>query len=155
MEWYYADGDEQRGPISESVLVDLVEQGVVRADTLVWNPSMSDWLPYSEVQAQSDPLHTNPTVATSRPAVPVAQGETEPLAIASLVLGILSCGCGCLTGIPAIICGHMALNRIKESGERLGGRPLAIVGLVFAYVMLVLSLLGTVANVFFTLAGTV
>jgi len=153
MEWYYADGDEQRGPVTESVLIGLVEQGVVRADTLVWNASMSDWRPYSEVHAQSDPMRTNDTVATGAPAAPSAGGQTETLAIVSLVLGILSCGCGCLLGIPAIICGHIALNNIKASEGRLEGRPLAIVGLVLGYTMLVLSILGSVLQVIVGLAG--
>ncbi len=141
MEWYYSEGEEQRGPVSESVLIDLVEQGVIRADTYVWNASMPDWLPYGEVQAQSDPMRTNDTVMTGS-REPILEEKTEPLAVASLVLAIVGCGCGFFASIPAIVCGHIALNRINEAGGRIAGRPLALAGLVIGYGMLVISILG-------------
>jgi hypothetical protein len=37
-------------------------------------------------------------------------------------------------GIPAIICGHVALSRIKRSGGALKGKELAIAGLVVGYI---------------------
>jgi hypothetical protein len=153
MEWYYADGDEQRGPVTESVLAGLVEQGVVRADTLVWNASMSDWRPYSEVQAQSDPMRTNDTVATGAPPTPMTEEYTEPLAIVSLVFSIISCGCGCFAAIPAVIFGHIALNKINEAGGRIAGRPLALAGLVIGYTMLVITVIGMFLNVFLAFVG--
>ena len=74
------------------------------------------------------------------PAAPVtATGPTKTsgLAIASLVLGIFSCGCSVFTGIPAFVCGIMGLNRIARSerepaGPRLTGQGMAITGLVLA-----------------------
>ncbi len=49
----------------------------------------------------------------------------------SLILGILSIVCfGFLAGIPAIILGALALNKIGKSGGRLTGHGLAIGGLV-------------------------
>jgi hypothetical protein len=35
MNWYYADGGRQAGPVDETALDELVRQGVVRDDTLV------------------------------------------------------------------------------------------------------------------------
>jgi hypothetical protein len=65
--------------------------------------------------------------------------KTSALSIWSLVLGILSlCCCGFLTAIPGVICGHMALSRIRRSGGSLGGQGLAIAGLVTGYVGMVL-----------------
>lgn len=153
MEWYYAEGDERRGPVSESVLIGLVEQGVIRADTLVWNDTMAEWQPYGEVQAQSDPMRTNETVVTGPPVSPRLEERTEPLAIVSLVLAVLSIfGCGCwLTSIPAVICGHIALNRIDAAEGRLAGRPLALAGLVIGYLMLALSAI----SVIFSLLGAI
>ncbi|HUU09994.1 MAG TPA: DUF4190 domain-containing protein, partial [Phycisphaerae bacterium] len=59
--------------------------------------------------------------------------KTNGLAIASLILGILSMIClGALAGIPAVICGHVAMGRIRASGE--GGRGMAIGGLVMGYI---------------------
>jgi len=52
------------------------------------------------------------------------------LAIWSLVLGILSfCG-GCITGVPAIILGILALTKINKPPAALKGQGLAIAGLV-------------------------
>ena len=43
MKWYYAEGGKQIGPVEESALDDLVRQGVVRDDTLVWREGMAAW----------------------------------------------------------------------------------------------------------------
>ncbi|MBX3179733.1 MAG: DUF4190 domain-containing protein [Candidatus Hydrogenedentes bacterium] len=56
--------------------------------------------------------------------------RTSGLAIASLVLGILSLFLTILTSIPAIICGILALTRISSSRGQLAGRGLAISGIV-------------------------
>ena len=67
------------------------------------------------------------------PPIP-SQAKTTPLAIWSLVLGILSLLCfSIFTGIPGVICGHKALSRIKRSGGSVAGQGLAIGGLVTGY----------------------
>lgn len=59
--------------------------------------------------------------------------RTCGLAVWSLILGILSLMCfGMFSGIPAVICGHLAQSRIRHSGGALGGGGLAIGGLVTA-----------------------
>lgn len=57
---------------------------------------------------------------------------TSRLSVASLILGIVGL-CTGIAGIAAVICGHMALNQIKRSGEMIQGRGLAIAGLVLGY----------------------
>lgn len=49
MEWYYAEGKEQIGPISDSEFRSLVENGTILSDTLVWNSSMDDWKAYGKL----------------------------------------------------------------------------------------------------------
>jgi hypothetical protein len=67
------------------------------------------------------------------------QKRTAGLATASLVLGILGITCiGPLGAIPAVICGHAALSRIKGSGGALGGNGLALGGLAMGYASLAL-----------------
>lgn len=62
-------------------------------------------------------------------------------AIASMVLGILSF-VGCFfTGVPAIICGHMARNKIRRSGGVYSGEGLAVTGLILGYVTSTLAVL--------------
>ena len=50
MEWYYATGQQQHGPVSDEELAQLVAAGKVGADTLVWHGGMEDWLPYGSLQ---------------------------------------------------------------------------------------------------------
>lgn len=57
------------------------------------------------------------------------------LATASLVCGLCGLLLGPLTGIPAIITGHMALARIKKSGGVLQGHGMAVAGLILGYVL--------------------
>lgn len=64
-------------------------------------------------------------------------------ALASLICGIAGfLGFGLLTGIPAVICGHLALARIKY-GRAVKGRGMAITGLVMGYTAIVASLVLT------------
>ena len=63
------------------------------------------------------------------------------LAIASLVGGVLSLGTGFLTGIPAVVCGHLGRARIRKSGDGLRGKGMALAGLILGYVMSVVSVL--------------
>jgi prepilin-type processing-associated H-X9-DG protein len=72
------------------------------------------------------------------PQTPMPKRKTPGIAIASLICGILSWVCvGPLAAIPAVITGHMALGRIKRSAGALGGRGLAIAGLIFGYTSIV------------------
>lgn len=66
-----------------------------------------------------------------------------PIAICSLVLAILSFTCGWLfTAIPAVICGHIAFSKIRKSGGTLGGKNIAIAGLILGYIGLAIGLMG-------------
>jgi uncharacterized RDD family membrane protein YckC len=53
MNWYYAEGDRQVGPIDEAALDDLVRSGVIRDETLVWHDGMAGWQPLNTVRAKS------------------------------------------------------------------------------------------------------
>lgn len=73
------------------------------------------------------------------PTPPAPQIRNSALAIWSLVLGILGlplvlCLIGPVFAIPAVICGHLALGRIKRSGGTLGGQGIALGGLITGYV---------------------
>jgi len=61
--------------------------------------------------------------------------KTSGLAIAALVLGILSVfTCG-ITAIPAVILGIISIVQIDKSGGRLTGRGFAVVGIVVPVVL--------------------
>lgn len=43
--WYYAQGDQRKGPVEAGALKALVDAGVVQSETLVWREGMADWEP--------------------------------------------------------------------------------------------------------------
>ena len=51
MDWYYAEGGQQFGPLGDEDFAQVVRQGRVTATTLVWHVGMADWRPYQEVRA--------------------------------------------------------------------------------------------------------
>jgi type II secretory pathway pseudopilin PulG len=62
--------------------------------------------------------------------------KTDGGAIASMVLGIASfvlC-LSFLSGIPAVIVGHISRSKIKKSGGRLKGDGMALAGLILGYI---------------------
>jgi len=68
--------------------------------------------------------------------------QRKGLANTSFVLGLLSLLClGLLTGLPAIICGHIAHNRARRSPGQYSGSGLAIAGFIMGYVGLIGTLL--------------
>ena len=76
---------------------------------------------------------------TPPPLTPASLPRTAGLAIASLVLGILAVSCGSiLAGIPALILGIVALNKIGQSAGMLTGKGLAIAGLVMGSISILL-----------------
>lgn len=72
------------------------------------------------------------------------------LAIVSLVCGIVSwVVLPVLAGIAAVITGHMARNEIRQSGGRVSGDGLALIGLVLGYANLAVAALGVCAMIAF------
>jgi hypothetical protein len=73
------------------------------------------------------------------PSATGAKLKTE-LSTASLVLGILSIVCFLmLTGIPAIITGHIARSRAKRHPDVYGGSGMALAGLILGYLSIPLT----------------
>jgi hypothetical protein len=90
-----------------------------------------------------------PGAPSYQPGVPAPPMYTPPptngLAIASLVAGIFMC----IGSIPAVIMGHLALNRINRSGGAQGGRGIAIAGIILGWAgtaFLLLIVIGAIAS---------
>ncbi len=49
MDWYYAINGQRVGPVSESNFAQLVANGVITDDTLVWRKGMEQWTRWDEV----------------------------------------------------------------------------------------------------------
>jgi hypothetical protein len=156
MKWHYVTRDQNPAEVEESALAPLVASGVVTATTLVWNETMAGWRPAGEAlpglfggvpaRAQLSPAVTGYPHQGPVAAEPPASG----LSVASLVCGILSLTlCAVIAGIPAVICGHMALGQIKRAPALFGGRGLAIAGLVTGYVSIALGVIYLVFAVLF------
>jgi len=140
MEWYYTVNGEQKGPVSQDQFDELVRTGVICGDTLVWREGMAEWATYGQVFQQQAPGSAAPP--TLAPSGSRRGPETNGLAIASLILAIASFACGsCFFSLPGVITGHMALAQINRSEYEMGGRGLAIAGLIISYTNLVIVVL--------------
>jgi len=83
------------------------------------------------------------------PPLPVAaQPPSQALALASMITALAGWVVGCfgpLPGIAALIMGLMALSQMKKSPERVGGKPLAWIGVAVGGIT-VLVYLGLIAS---------
>lgn len=55
MTWYYAEDDQQIGPVSDEEFDYLVENRTIQEDTLVWRPGMEDWQEYGTIKKDFPP----------------------------------------------------------------------------------------------------
>jgi hypothetical protein len=149
IQWYYGTQGQQQGPVTETELRQLMAQGVVTRETLVWRDGLAEWKPMGDVaELLAPPLGAAAAMAYTQQA---AYGVVPQcgLAIASMVCGIVSlltCYVHGLAAIPAIICGHMAMKKIRESEVPMAGRGMAIAGLVTGYLGLLMQI-GTLVAV--------
>ena len=122
--------------------------GTLRLTDRAWYEGAAGWAALSTVPGVSaapasapatTPISPAPVPATATtPAVFVPQRKTEQLAVLSLIFSILGlcgfcCGLFLVAAIGGIVCGHLALSRIKANPE-LEGHGLAMAGLVIGYV---------------------
>ncbi len=78
MNWFYADGGKQQGPIDEAQLVALIQSGKITQETLVWREGMAEWLPLRLARATLPPPPP-PPVVTAQVHVPASTpGENPP-----------------------------------------------------------------------------
>jgi hypothetical protein len=86
-----------------------------------------------------------------------SSGQTNPLAIASLVLSVVALptafcyGCGLLFAVAGIITGLIARKEIKNSGGGQKGDGLALAGLIIGGAIVALSILAVVCYLGFVL----
>jgi hypothetical protein len=81
-----------------------------------------------------DPEFHPPAEKSTGPEPPL---RTSPLAIVSLVFGILAYGPLVLLGaVVAVVAGHAARGQIREEPGRYGGRAVAKAGMILGYIQL-------------------
>jgi hypothetical protein len=82
IEWYYAEEDQQVGPVTSSDIKRLAQSGRLKPDDLVWREGMDMWMPARSVQGLFDgkPLaDTKPSgeKPAATPARQNAEGERQ------------------------------------------------------------------------------
>jgi hypothetical protein len=135
-----ADGKEY-GPVNLDQMRQWIAEGRVNTRTQVQAVGASGWKPAGELPEISSLFGArDATSSYSGGGLPAPAGQAAPqkgLAVTSLVLGILSFLTCFLTGLPAIICGHIARGRAGRDPAQYGGAGMATAGLVLGYISLV------------------
>jgi type II secretory pathway pseudopilin PulG len=142
MNIFIAENEQQKGPFTEDQLRKMLAEGKLSPTDLAWHEGLSGWLPLNQILdiSTTQPGITPPPVP-SRRFNPTGPGKNEPLATWSLVLGCLSLvGCTLFAAIPALVCGHVAMSRIKRNPSA-GGRGKALGGLITGYLSILIALI--------------
>jgi len=64
MLWYYAENGQQKGPVEETALDQMVAAGVIGDETQVWREGMANWQTHASVRGPKQAVGM-PTVAAS------------------------------------------------------------------------------------------
>jgi hypothetical protein len=125
--WYYVDQNgTQKGPVTVDRLHRLLDEGIVRRETNVWNHDQEEWRPLEQA--------LNLSFVVGGAGIPGARGGFA-LSIASLVLSCL--WVGGLGSVAGVACGLLTLLNKRQQG-----RGMAIAGVLIG-----------IAGFFFTLVG--
>ena len=54
-QWYYAIGNEQKGPLTGDQIRAILTAGTITRETLVWSPAMTGWLPLGQTPLAAPP----------------------------------------------------------------------------------------------------
>lgn len=144
MLYHVAKNGEKSGPWDKEEVMRRLAAGELSGTDLGWHEGLPEWLPLLKLlpPPQAPAVFANSYPQTTAAVQPQS---TSGLAITSLVCGILAFVTMGLAGLPAVITGHLALSAIRKSGGILGGRGMAIAGLIMGYVGFVLIVLAVLA----------
>ena len=155
MQFYIARNGQRQGPFDLETVRSRLADGSLLGGDLGWHEGAADWLPLSAIPALAGGATPPPVPAGAFPAQRMSAAYAAPprtsgLALASMILGILSFLTVGLTSLPAVICGHLSLSRIKKAAGAVSGHGFAVAGLVMGYVGLcffALFVLGVLAGI--------
>ena len=143
MQIHVARDGKELGVFSVEEINRQLASGTLRETDLAWHEGAAGWAALSTVPGvtsapASSAAGVSSTTLAVTPAIVVPQRKSEQLAVLSLIFSILGvfgfcCGFFLVAGIAGIVCGHLALSRIKANPE-LEGHGLAMAGLVIGYV---------------------
>lgn len=161
--WYYSVNGQQAGPVTQPELQQLIAQGMVKPQDLVWNQGMPNWIPAMQIpglvpagpqpggypgqpqpqfggyQQPGYPQGGYPQPGYQGPVgyAPPAQ-DHKGKAIGSLICGIIGLFfCGIVLGIIAVVLGSGAKKAMQQSGN-FDGQGMATAGVVLGIIALIL-----------------
>lgn len=142
MQIYVARAGKQLGPFTLEEVNRQLAAGTISLTDQGWYEGAAGWAPLSTIPGVTGSVSggTLPAASAASNLGPPAlepQRKTEPLAILSLILSLAGalgfcCGLFLMAGIAGVVCGHLALLRIKSNPE-LEGHGLALAGLIIGY----------------------
>jgi hypothetical protein len=157
MQIHIARNGQKMGPFSLEEVNRQLAAGILSVSDLAWYEGAAGWAALSTVPGISAgaptavpsaappaaAIGTAPAViaSTSGPMPPAASvpapPKTEPLAILSLIFSVLGlsgfcCGFFLMMAIAGVVCGHLALSKIKKN-PALQGHGLALSGVIIGY----------------------
>jgi uncharacterized membrane protein len=114
---------------------------------------------YGELAALTADLPAGPLPAWPVPAHQPPPGDTNSMAIASMVLGVAEFFTAGLTAIPAVICGHIARRQMRQTSQRgdglaTGGLVLGYMAIIFWAVLIAATLVGVAIQIAHNPPGT-
>lgn len=136
-------GSDQReyGPVTGEVIRQWIAQGRINAQTHAQAEGDTAWRPLAEFPEFGGLLVTGRPPPASVSTGPPSTGQQQGMAIASMVLGILSLVTCFITGVPAIVMGHIAHSRARRQPAQFGGAGFAVAGLVLGYLSIAATFL--------------
>ncbi len=164
-DYYYTDANrEPAGPIPFESLEAMYDRGELAEGALVAEVGAGEWQEASEVFGGRVSVEASPSMERPAgiappvsPTGPIADSthRFEPLAGWAFGLGMASWVCfGFFAAIPGVILGHMALGKLKATGNTDGAsKVLAIIGLILSYLSVGFLVLGLFIGLGFGLLG--
>ena len=142
MQIHVARDGKELGIFSLEEINRQLAAGTLRLSDQAWYEGAAGWAALSTVPgiAAAAPASAPQISSAPAPSAPIAlvsQKKTEPLAIMALVFGGLGifgfcCGLFLAAAVAGVVCGHLALSKIKANPE-LEGHGLALSGMIIGY----------------------
>jgi hypothetical protein len=144
MQIHVARDGKQLGVFSLEEINLQLAAGTLNLSDQAWYEGAAGWAALATVPGVSAAVPASAPQISPAPAPPGApmtlaqQRKTEPLAIMALVFGGIGifgfcCGLFLMSAVAGVVCGHLALSKIKANPE-LEGHGLALSGLIIGYI---------------------
>lgn len=142
MEWYYASGNERKGPVTQEALAELAVAHEVTDSTLVWHEGMAEWQPFARYRAEVVP-GLPPVLPAGAPVYCMNCGRPTPANEIVPIGGRRICAS----------CKPMVLQQMREGGVGAGQHRYAGFWIRFAAVIVDTIVVGVASGVLGAAAG--